>query len=571
MIKNLNIKKQLLTLFAITTVSIAYGQVGINTTNPQGVFHIDGNKNNPTTGVPTTGQQADDFTVLSDGKTGIGTTTPTNQLHVKAVINPLRAEGLVSGLKTDSIVMVDAATGVFRLKSVSSIGGGTITPPTACNPTITGGNIAHNQPYGCSGYNPGAFISDPADPGIGGTPLYTWQQSTDGGTTWTTAVGTSNGQNYDPPALTVATRYRRAAVNVCGSIYSNEVAIAIDGVTSGITVSPCAATAGNNISLSIGLDTGTTVVSWTASDPLLTFTSTTTADTSLIIPAGMAEGTYTVTVTVSSSCGNKSFTASVKVIPSGVNIGLLKRSCKEILSSGLSTGDGTYWIDSDGSGNIYCAEQVYCNMTDNGGGWTLILKSMNNNADFQYSSARWASGTPFNDNDFDITDASTANALYNSYNSLQAKEFWVDFVTTPDLTPFSVPKSGTPKALANSGLNTNIANQYLNQPLQTSGMNPLFFSPPNAYSFQTGGAGNGINLGGPPSGVVRSAVRFGVLTNNELNEIFNTGDSTLGIGVFNSFNAPFPNFGSGNSFINFPPVFNGVNGLGFYKAVLWAR
>ncbi|WP_276835267.1 fibrinogen-like YCDxxxxGGGW domain-containing protein [Chryseobacterium cucumeris] len=567
-----NFKNRLLTFFAVITASIACAQVGINTTNPQGVFNIDGNKNNPNTGIPTINQQADDFVVLSDGKTGVGTTVPTHQLHIKAMSNPLRAEGLVNGLKTDSIVMVDGATGVFRLKSVSSIG--EIIMPTACNPTITGGSIANNQPYGCSGYTPGAFISDPADPGIGGTPIYTWQQSTDGGKTWTTAEGISNGQNYDPPALTMATKYRRAAVNACGSIYSNEVAIAIDGVTSGIMVSPCVATEGNNISLSIGLDTGTTVVNWTASDPNLSFTSTTTANTNLIVPTGMLEGTYTVTVTVSSSCGIKSFTTSVKVIPSGVNIGSLKKSCKEILSSGLSTGDGIYWIDPDGSGNAYCAEKVYCNMTSNDGGWTLILKSMVDNDDFQYSSARWLSGIPFNDSDFDITDGSTSNALYAPYNYLQSREFWVDFVTTPDLTPFIVPIAGTPKTLANSGFNVNVANQYLNQSCTDStGVPSVYYTPGNAYNWYGGGLANGVNLGAP--GGIYAAVRFGVITNNETNEVFNTANSGLGIGAKSATDSPNIGSGNANNNIYYDPGCAssniGTSGIGFFKAVLWAR
>ena len=47
-------KKNLLLAGLLTTFSlVAKSQVGINTTNPQGVFNIDGLKNNPTTGVPT--------------------------------------------------------------------------------------------------------------------------------------------------------------------------------------------------------------------------------------------------------------------------------------------------------------------------------------------------------------------------------------------------------------------------------------------------------------------------------------------------------------------------------------
>ncbi|WP_144281852.1 hypothetical protein [Chryseobacterium echinoideorum] len=55
-----------------------YSQVGINTTNPKGIFHIDGGKDNASSSTPT--QELNDFTVKSDGKVGIGTTNPTELL-----------------------------------------------------------------------------------------------------------------------------------------------------------------------------------------------------------------------------------------------------------------------------------------------------------------------------------------------------------------------------------------------------------------------------------------------------------------------------------------------------------
>ncbi|NDW09795.1 hypothetical protein D0T56_09040 [Dysgonomonas sp. 520] len=55
----------------------AYGQVGVNTESPQGVFHIDAQKNtNGNTNV------ADDVIVNSSGNVGVGTNNPLQKLHV---------------------------------------------------------------------------------------------------------------------------------------------------------------------------------------------------------------------------------------------------------------------------------------------------------------------------------------------------------------------------------------------------------------------------------------------------------------------------------------------------------
>ncbi len=48
----------------------------------------------------------------------------------------------------------------------------------------------------------------------------------------------------------------------------------------------------------------------------------------------------------------------------------LGKSCSEILSDGKSTGDGYYFIGEDDSDKI----EVYCDMSTNGGGWTLVTR-----------------------------------------------------------------------------------------------------------------------------------------------------------------------------------------------------
>ncbi|WP_433631711.1 hypothetical protein [Chryseobacterium cucumeris] len=65
---------------------VAKAQVGINTSNPQGVFNIDGLKNNPATGVPTAVQAKDDLVMTSNGNLGLGVTAPGTTLDVNGAI-----------------------------------------------------------------------------------------------------------------------------------------------------------------------------------------------------------------------------------------------------------------------------------------------------------------------------------------------------------------------------------------------------------------------------------------------------------------------------------------------------
>lgn len=71
-------------VIAVSAFTInANAQVGIQTSNPQGVFNIDAAKDNPATGVPTLAQQANDIAVTSTGSMGVGTTSPSVKLDVQ--------------------------------------------------------------------------------------------------------------------------------------------------------------------------------------------------------------------------------------------------------------------------------------------------------------------------------------------------------------------------------------------------------------------------------------------------------------------------------------------------------
>lgn len=70
-------KKKILLLMGIFSIGISHAQVGINTQNPQGIFHIDGKGN--TNGISNT---IDDFIIDGNGNVGVGTSTPKAKMDI---------------------------------------------------------------------------------------------------------------------------------------------------------------------------------------------------------------------------------------------------------------------------------------------------------------------------------------------------------------------------------------------------------------------------------------------------------------------------------------------------------
>lgn len=87
--------KLLLCAAFIVNFSIS-AQVGINTVNPQAILHIDGARNNETTGSVAPANQVDDVVVNSNGFVGIGLNAPTTSLDIKTLGTPAAP---ISGIK----------------------------------------------------------------------------------------------------------------------------------------------------------------------------------------------------------------------------------------------------------------------------------------------------------------------------------------------------------------------------------------------------------------------------------------------------------------------------------------
>lgn len=109
-------KKRIILLSTLVNFTFVFSQVGINTENPQGIFNIDGGKDNPATGsAHTATQQINDFTVLANGNVGIGTIAPSQKLEIQTGGNstsPITGFKLQDGNQGQKKILTSDSNGI---------------------------------------------------------------------------------------------------------------------------------------------------------------------------------------------------------------------------------------------------------------------------------------------------------------------------------------------------------------------------------------------------------------------------------------------------------------------------
>ncbi|MDP9959212.1 hypothetical protein [Chryseobacterium lathyri] len=146
-------KKKIITLSSVLCFGLVFSQIGINTPNPQQIFHVDGAKDNPSGGIPSLAQTENDMVIDAAGNIGLGTLSPTSKLE----INSGNAD--VSGLKftnltSTSPVSSGATLGVDDSGNIVTVQGSSFTPAFG-RELLVGANI--NITAGTTNYNVFSF------------------------------------------------------------------------------------------------------------------------------------------------------------------------------------------------------------------------------------------------------------------------------------------------------------------------------------------------------------------------------------------------------------------------------
>ena len=222
---------------------------------------------------------------------------------------------------------------------------------------------------------------------------------------------------------------------------------------------------------------------------------------------------YTVTVGNGGSPNGNGQNSSIiasGATPYGSSSTYPGKSCYSLMLDGIQT-DGVYWIDPDGAG-ANTPFQAYCDMTYQGGGWTMVMKATRGNT-FGYNANYWTTANTLNPTDISRNDA---DAKYRSFNEMPLTDIMARWPDAGDMRWYRPSTWNNVTAL--TGFNT-----YANWGSPTG---QLYWNG-TYFSTETGIMQHGTklaDLGGSGSGA-----RWGSRYNNEAD--WGSDDVSNGIGM----------------------------------------
>lgn len=189
-----------------------------------------------------------------------------------------------------------------------------------------------------------------------------------------TAVGTSNFALNTTPGCSFSRNTNSIGITAltCGSAAQSNPTLTNTTYYYNQTVTiPYTGNAGTTVPAETVSSTGVTGLTATMSSFIaassgaitLTITGTPSADGT----ASFAFTTNGLSCTVSVSTWLLSLTTHNGTTSSNASM-----SCNAIKTNFSSSADGVYWVDNDGPATSYSPQQVYCDMTTDGGGWQLL-------------------------------------------------------------------------------------------------------------------------------------------------------------------------------------------------------